>query len=697
MPDAWIFLKMSAPQALLSLPHQVGYARSPVAAIALKSVLFASVLVSASFAVSPSTDTNDEFTSKIRPFLEANCVKCHGGEKVKGEVDFTTINSPEDVDARFELWQTVVDMITFNEMPPEEEEKRPSESEVKLVEGWYSERFIKNMKARPGELKPRLLSASEFRNTLSSVLGFDLQVVHADANLNVVEPSLVMKLLPTDPPGKSGFVNDTHGVQLTSYVLEQYAYLANRGLYDLFLPRQRTSLEALIGSKLPENFVQEKFSFEQAEALFKNFAPRVYRRPVSEATISGHISGLRGLEGQALHEATVREMKKLLLTPSFIYRGILMEGLAGNEQPVDCYELAERLSYFLWEDAPDSALIEAAERGELAQRESLEAQIDRMLAAPKAQSLTMSFASQWLGLSGIDEIDANVFNKPAALIHSMKDSALDFINYLFTENRSVMELIESDVAFINNQTARFYPESRHRMSEYEERKGFDEVAEVNQRITLEASEARGGVLTMPGILRMNEGPIQRGTWMLERVLGEHLGDPPDDVPPIEATMADTSLSFRERFQLHRSNSACAVCHNRIDPLGFALQRYNKIGAYVSDTATTIEKPPREAESGDDASGPIDTSGKLPTGETFEDFDGLQRILMENKQYEIIRNAVERTLSYALCRKLEAFDQPTVAIITKKIDETNGSWRDLFVEVALSLPFQKTYIPEHPDS
>jgi hypothetical protein len=401
------------------------------------------------------------------------------------------------------------------------------------------------------------------------------------------------------------------------------------------------------------------------------------------------------LEGQALHEATVREMKKLLLAPSFIYRGILMEGIAGKEQPVDCYELAERLSYFLWEDAPDSALIEAAERGELAQRESLQAQIDRMLASPKAQSLSMSFASQWLGLGSMDEIDANVFNKPAALINSMKDSALDFLNYLFTENRPVMELIESDVAFINNQTAKFYPESRHRMSEYEERNGFDEVAEVNQRITLEASEARSGLLTMPGILRMNEGPIQRGTWMLERVLGEHLGDPPDDVPPIEATMADTSLSFRERFQLHRSNSTCAICHNRIDPLGFAMQRYNKSGVYVS--ATTIEEPPREAELGDDASGPIDTSGKLPSGETFEGFDGLQRILMESKRYEIIRNAVERTLSYALCRKLEAYDQPTVDTITEKIDETNGSWRDLFVEVALSLPFQKTFLAATPES
>ena len=287
---------------------------------------------------------------------------------MKGEVDFTIIHSSEDIDARFELWQTVVDMITFDEMPPEDEVKRPSENEVKLVKDWYAERFIKNMRARPGEFKPRLLAASEFRNTLRSVLGFDLQVVHADANFNVVEPSLVMKLLPTDPPGKSGFVNDTHGVQLTPYVLEQYAYLANRGLYDLFLPRHRASLEMLIGSKLPENFLQKKISFEQAESLLKNFAPRVYRRPVSAATITRHISALRGLEGQALHEATVREMKKLLLSPSFIYRGILMEGIAGEEQPVDGYELAERLSYFLWEDAPDSALIEAAERGELAQR-----------------------------------------------------------------------------------------------------------------------------------------------------------------------------------------------------------------------------------------------------------------------------------------------------------------------------------------
>ncbi len=186
---------------------------------------------------------------------------------------------------------------------------------------------------------------------------------------------------------------------------------------------------------------------------------------------------------------------------------------------------------------------------------------------------------------------------------------------------------------------------------------------------------------MPGILTMNQGPIQRGTWMLRRILGEQLGEPPADIPAIKGNPRGQNLTFRERFELHRADAGCARCHEKIDPLGFALEAYDINGQFLLSTDRRVTKKSK----------PIDTSGKLPSGETFNDFAELKAILLTSQREPIVRNIVERTLAYALCRKLTRSDQPIVDAITKNLCDNDGTWQSLFLQVANSLPFRETII------
>lgn len=614
------------------------------------------------------------FEEDIRPFLNTYCLGCHGGEKVKGKVDFSRIQSRADAEARFELWGTVAEMLEGGEMPPEDE-KQPTESERKRVLDWY-EAFSKSpIEARPGTFRPRRLSGAEYDHTMRSLFGFELEVRIAAAEQTAVEKSLVKKLLPTDPPGASGFVNDTHGAPLSTVLWDQYSFLADFALNELFSKTRRDQLAAILGEELPEGFRNADFTEGQAKRLVQNFVPRAFRRPVSQSRLAEITAAFEGKEGKALVGAVKTELKVVLMSPSFLFRGLLMEREATGQQPVDSFEMAERLSYFLWGDMPDTELGDLAARGKLEDPTVLESQIARMLASPKARSLAESFGVEWLSL---EEIKTSVGND-VPLVQAYSTQPVDFLNYLFTEDRPLMELIDSKTEFVNGLTAGYYRPDIKQVKRIAKPKGIERMAEPNQRITLEKTEERGGILTYPGVLAMNRGPILRGTWILRKILGEHLGEPPADVPPIKGSPKGQNLTFRERFEMHRSDPSCARCHEKIDPLGFALQRFDGRGGFKA-----IKPDPKPHEK-------IDTTGRLPGGETFKDFAELKQILLTGRRERIVRNMVERTLSYALCRKLVRGDQPTVDAISKKMLESDGTWRDLFVEVANSLPFRETVV------
>ncbi len=626
------------------------------------------------------------FEKEVRPILEHSCLKCHGGEKVKGKVDFSKILTEQDADAQFELWETVVEVLEANEMPPEDE-PHLNAADRKTIIDWYQRRSQASIEAKPTVFKPRRLSGPEYRNTLRSLFGFDLEIAVAEAEQTVItDQSLVLKLLPTDPPGNSGFINDTHRARLSSSIWEQYLHLSNAALEKLFSKNGRTQLGEFIGKTLPSNWQPTALSQDQAERLIRAFAPRALRRPVPEKELSKALSTVSGKQGAALLAATKLELKAILMSPSFFYRGLLMEGEPGKQQAVDQFELAERLSYFLWEDRPDEELTRLTTDGALSNEKTMNAQVARMLSSPKARSLAESFGAQWLEINSLD----GLLGKDPIRHHALKTQTIDFLNYLFTENRPVMELIDSKITFVNQGTSGFYGKDRQRMKRYTKAKGIERQRTPNQKLELVHAEGRGGLLTMPGILTMNQGPIQRGTWILRRILGEQIGEPPADTPPIKGSPRGQNLSFRERFELHRSDVTCARCHEKIDPLGFALEAYDQNGQFLRATDRPKKKSNKPAP-------PVDTSGKLPSGETFETFGELKAILLTKKREPIVRNIVEHTLSYALCRKLVRNDQPIVDAITKNLCENDGTWQDLFQQVANSLPFRETIIETAPIS
>ena len=617
------------------------------------------------------------FEEAVRPLLERSCLECHGDGKIRGQVDFSRIRTDSDADARFELWETVIEMVESGEMPPDEK-PRLAEHERQIIVDWYKGRLAAPVQARPGVFRPRRLSGPEYRNTLRSLFGYDLEVTIAEAQQTVAgEKSLVLKLLPKDPPGASGFLNDTHGAALSPVIWEQYAFLTEAVLEKLFAPKQRRHLQVLLGDALPSGWEVGDFTEEQAVSLLRRFVPRALRRPVPESQYATILGSLRGKTGQDLLQAVKFEMKAVLLSPPFLYRGLLMEGKPGR-QPVDNFELAERLSYFLWEDRPDEELSSLAQSGKLADPEVLAAQVTRMLESPAARSLAESFGVQWLGIANLDELITN----PIAH-HALRTQPVLFLDYLFTRNRPVMELIDSRTTFINTGVSGFYGADRGRMKLHRKPKGIERQTTPFERFTLEKATWRGGIITMPGMLTMNRGPIQRGTWLLRRVLGERLGEPPADIPPVRPSPPGEKLTFRERFERHRSDASCARCHEKIDPIGFALDGYDANGRFL------LADKKKAAEG-------IDTSGKLPTGESFSDYEGLKEILLTTQRRPVVRNAVERTLSYALCRKTERSDYPVIEEITEKIVESDGTWKDLFVEIVMSLSFRETII-ETPES
>lgn len=608
-------------------------------------------------------------------------MKCHGGEKVKGKVDFVTIlDSDQSLAENFELWESVRDVLAFEEMPPEDE-LQPGDRERKEFLTWYQKHFVDSVEAKPGDFQPRRLSVHEYRNTLRSLFGFELEVAVIEAEQTVTEKSLVRKLLPTDPPGESGFTNDTHGNPLTTVIWDQYSYLVDRALKELFSARRKPQLAAFTG-------VPEKSEIDEASAkrTVEIFASRAWRRPASEEDLTTSFRNLEGLAGDSLREQLQQELKAILMSPQFFYRGLLVEGSAGQQAPVDTFELAERLSYFLWADMPDAELSRLAVSGALAKPEVLKAQITRLLDDPASRNLADNFALEWLAL---DEIGNAEKNPPVA--DALLTQPLDFVDYLFREDRPLVELIDSPTTFINQHTARFYPSDRKQLAGYQRQKGIEVESLPNQRITLEHhADSRGGILTMPGILTMNRGPVIRGTWILERILGDHLGEPPADVGQVAPNRKGETLSFRERFEQHRNQSACAVCHDKIDPLGFALQAYDDRGVDLLDGATAKAGGKKNEGGIDPAS--LDTSGQLPTGESFANFAELKNILISTQRRTVIRNLVDRTLSYALCRKTEMFDQPTIEEITERLMNDEATFRDLVQDVVFSLPFQETTFP-----
>ena len=403
-----------------------------------------------------------------------------------------------------------------------------------------------------------------------------------------------------------------------------------------------------------------------ARTILSRLARRAYRRPVTEQDLETLLGFYRAGQSEEGFEAGIqRGLRRILASPSFAFR-IEREpanAVPGSVYRLDDIDLASRLSFFLWSSIPDEELLAAAERGTLSTPAGLERQVTRMLEDRRSQALIDNFVSQWLTLGKLSGVVPDVDAYPEFdenLREAFRQETRLFVDGQLREDRGVGELLTANYTYVNERLARHYRIPNVYGSHF-------------RRVTF-ADGRRGGLLGHGSILTVTSypnrtSPVLRGRWLLENLLGSPPPPPPPDVPLLQEGVSDRPRSIREQMEAHRKNPSCAVCHVRMDPLGFSLENFDALGKWRTSIDTL----------------PIDASASLPDGTTFDGVAGLRQ-LVAGHQEDFARTFTQKLLGYALGRSVESTDMPTIRQITRNAAPGGYRWSSLITGVARSTPF-----------
>jgi hypothetical protein len=404
-----------------------------------------------------------------------------------------------------------------------------------------------------------------------------------------------------------------------------------------------------------------------ARDVLAEFTRRAWRRPVTAAELDGLVSlfKMADARGDAFPAAMKLPMKAVLVSPNFLFRGETQPDPDNPKSvhPIDEYALASRLSYFLWSSMPDDELLDLAGRGEL--RKNLDAQVKRMLASPKSEALVDNFAGQWLQIRNLQFVAPDKDQFPdfdEELRDAMMKETQLFFSSIMRQDSSVMDFITADYTFVNERLAKHYGIPNITGSDF-------------QKVSL-ANTPRRGLLAQASILTITSNPtrtspVKRGKWVLDNLLGQPPPPPPPDVPALKDDGKPVTGTLRQQMEAHRVNPTCMSCHSQMDPLGFGLENFDAIGKIRTK----------------DGEFPIDVSGQLVTGETFNGTAELTKILSTTKRDDFIRCLSDKMLTYALGRGTEFYDRPAIDKITEGLDSDGDKFSRLITEVVNSLPFQ----------
>jgi Protein of unknown function (DUF1592)/Protein of unknown function (DUF1588)/Protein of unknown function (DUF1585)/Protein of unknown function (DUF1587)/Protein of unknown function (DUF1595)/Planctomycete cytochrome C len=419
---------------------------------------------------------------------------------------------------------------------------------------------------------------------------------------------------------------------------------------------------------------------EAADRRIADFVRRAFRRPVAEEDTARFRQLAREAlaDGATLETALRRVIKAVLVSPEFLF-------LRENPGRLDDYALASRLAYFLWSAPPDDELLRRAERGELHAPAPLHAETERLLASPKAAAFTKNFCGQWLGLREIDATtpDPSLYPEFDLLLRdAMVGETESFFEELLHRNEPVAALIDSDFAMLNRRLAEHY--------------GIPGVVgEQFRRVTLPAGSHRGGLLTQAAILKVTangtlSSPVVRGAWVTKHLLGRTLPPPPADAGALEPDTRGAT-TIRDQLAKHRRSERCAACHQYLDPPGFALENFDAIGGWrefyrsqvkgspVADPLTHLNLAYRQGL-------PVDASGQLADGRTFDDIDGLKKLLLDQRE-TVARSVVNNLVTYATGAGISFSDREAVAAILQRTKDDGYRLRTLVHEVVQSPLFQ----------
>ena len=584
-----------------------------------------------------------DFARDVRPVLETYCFKCHGAEKPKGGVQ---LHRTGDLAALYRdpgLWDRVLAELRDEAMPPDSK-PQPTDEERQRVVAWLDNALNDPDPAAlppdPGPPVPHRLSRAEYNHTIRDLLGLDTRP--ADA-------------FPPDGGGGGGFDNNSATLFTPPVLVEKYLATA----------------ATLLAAAKPERVapVRPGPVLPKADAARQNlarFVARAFRRPVEPAQIDllMKLFTQADARGEAFDDAVRFALRAVLVSPDFLFR---IEPPRGEKaSPVSDYELASRLSYFLWSSMPDDELFRVTHAGTLRRPAVLEAQVRRMLGDPKARAFAENFAGQWLRVDELRtsaEPDAKVFpDYTPALRDAMLAEPVEFFHALVRENGSLLRLLDADYTYANEPLARLY--------------GLDGVkGDAFRRVALK-DRNRGGVATMGAVLALTSyprrtSPVLRGKWILDQLLGT---PPPPPPPLIKSLPRDDApkggLTLRQQLEKHRTKAECAGCHKRMDPLGFGLENFDAIGRWRAEIAGQA----------------VDASGEMVSGEKFSGPAELKALLLKRKDV-FARNVTEKMYAYALNRGLEFYDVPTVRRTATLLASADYRVDTLVLEIVKSYPFQ----------
>ncbi|MDX1931674.1 MAG: DUF1592 domain-containing protein, partial [Capsulimonadales bacterium] len=392
--------------------------------------------------------------------------------------------------------------------------------------------------------------------------------------------------------------------------------------------------------------------------ILKNLARRAFRRPVSASELTPYLDlfAQSRKAGDSFDEALCGAVQAILVSPHFLFR---------IERKPDAFELASRLSYFLWSTMPDDTLFRLAENGALLRPEVLTAQVERMRRDPKAGALASNFAGQWLELRKLESLQRDSDKFPTFdeyLRLSMRRETEMFFEEIVRNDQSILDFLDGEYTFINEKLAIHYGMENVRGPEF-------------RKVDLAGTE-RCGVLTQGSILALTSystrtSPVLRGKWILDNLLNTPPPPPPPGVPSLEETKIPEGASLRQQLEAHRTKPLCASCHAKLDPLGFGLENFDAVGRWRTR----------------DGASPVEASGSLPDGKSFVGPRQLAAVLRRDRA-TFTRALTGKLLTYALGRGLERYDRPTVERIASVVERNGYRSSVLFREIVLSLPFRK---------
>ena len=677
----------------------------------MRNAVTTSIALAMLIGLSSSLWAEDSSTS-LRSAFKTHCSRCHGNEeKVAGKVNLLAMRSDDDLLARPKLLEKLITVLNDREMPPDDEPALPVGTRERMIMQLQvlRDQALKTQAFGPTPI--RRMNRFQYNNAVVDLLELDRDIFQLNERLlrrredyfrpetgKMPEQVRVssrplskdidnqrpegfngVAAFPQDKRAEHGFDNRADHLTLSPLLMESFLQLSQtivessdlnsrecRSWDRLFAPPGRSargSVEDVIRTRL------------------KTLLRRAFRRPVDPETIDRFtVFAEQQLASGASFEDTMRTIVGAVLgMPDFLYSYETIdrknpEGEDRGRRRVDGFELASRLAQFFWSSIPDDTLLDLAESGTLSDPETLSTQIDRMLNDVRSSRFCDNFPAQWLQLDRLitsipdpKKFPYFYYNGYRTSLHMMSEPLLLF-ETVYIEDLSIVELLDPKFTWQSDMLRQNY--------EGKSAGGHDVQVQLFKRVPLD-DPRRGGVITNAAVMTMTSTPtrtqpITRGAWVNAVIFNDPPEPPPADVPPLPEVDREEleKLTIRERLAVHRKRADCAGCHNRIDPLGFALENYGPTGVWRD-----------KYENGRD----VDTSGVLFNQHEFQTVVEFKRLILQEK-HRFVRGFVSHLLSYALGRELGPADFPALEDMTAIAMAGQDQMRAVLKSVAMSEPF-----------